>query len=314
MVARPTLDKDLFKSEGPDWDRIRIFHSVAEAGSFTKAADRLGLSQSAISRQISALEDELGAAVFHRHARGLVLTEQGEILLETAREIARKMAMTVSALQERRDEPAGHLRITTTVGIGTVWLTHHLPAFLDLYPDITASLMVTDDDLDLGMRQADVALRLNRPTQGDLIQRKLMVSHTHIYASPAYLTRHGLPEKTEDLDRHRLIVYGDDAPVPSLNWILLAGRDDDPNIAPRKPTLTVNHVYGMLRTAEAGMGLASLPDYLGAPSKNLVRVLPELEGPIFTCYFVYPEELRASKRVTVFRDFLLEKVAEQSIW
>ena len=314
MVARGAQEKDIFKSEGPDWDRIRIFHSVAEAGSFTKAADRLGLSQSAISRQISALEEELGAAVFHRHARGLVLTEQGEILLETAREISRKMAMTVSALQERRDEPAGNLRITTTVGIGTVWLTHHLPAFLDLYPDITVSLLVTDEDLDLGMRRADVALRLTRPTQGDLVQRKLMVSHTHIYASPGYLARHGLPERTEDLDRHRLIIYGDDAPVPSLNWILAAGRDEEAQPTSRRPALTVNHVYGMLRAAEAGLGLASLPDYLGAPSKSLVRVLSDLEGPVFTCYFVYPEELRASKRVTVFRDFLLEKVAEQSIW
>lgn len=314
MVARSGPDKDFFKSEGPDWDRIRIFHSVAEAGSFTKAADRLGLSQSAISRQISALEEELGATVFHRHARGLVLTEQGDILLETAREIARKMAMTVSTLQERRDEPAGHLRITSTVGIGTVWLTHHLPAFLDLYPDITISLLVTDEDLDLSMRQADVALRLTRPTQGDLVQRKLMTSHTHIYAAPGYLAAHGLPERAEDLDHHRLIVYGDDAPVPSLNWILMAGKDEDAQAAPRRPTMTVNHVYGMFRTAEAGLGLASLPDYLGAPSKSLVRVLPELEGPAFTCYFVYPEELRASKRVTVFRDFLLEKVAEQPVW
>ena len=314
MPPKSSQDKDFFRSEGPDWDRIRIFHSVAEAGSFTRAADRLGLSQSAISRQISALEEELGAAVFHRHARGLVLTEQGDILLGTAREIARKMAMTVSALQERRDEPAGHLRLTTTVGIGTVWLTHHLPAFLDAYPDITISLMVTDEDLDLGMRQADVALRLTRPTQGDLVQRKLMTSHTHIYAAPGYLARHGLPEKADDLDRHRLIVYGEEAPVPSLNWILLAGRDDEVQAPPRRPALSVNHVYGMLRAAEAGLGLASLPDYLGTPSKNLVRVLPDLEGPAFTCYFVYPEELRASKRVTVFRDFLLEKVAEQPIW
>ena len=314
MAGRGTLDKELFRPEGPDWDRIRIFHSVAEAGSFTRAADRLGLSQSAISRQIGALEEELGAAVFHRHARGLVLTEQGEILLETAKEIARKMAMTVSALQERRDEPAGYLRVTTTVGLGTVWLTHHLPEFLDKYPEITIQLIVTDDDLDLGMRRADVAIRLTRPTQSDLVQRKLMTVHTHLYASPGYLAQFTIPASSDELDRHRIIVYGDEAPVPSLNWILSAGREEDNSLPPRRPALTINSVYGMLRAAEAGFGLASLPDYLGAPSKSLVRVLPELEGPTFTAYFVYPEELRASKRVTVFRDFLLQKVAEQPVW
>lgn len=298
-----------------DWDRVRIFHVVAEAGSFTRAADRLGLSQSAISRQISALEEDLGAPLFHRHARGLVLTEQGDILLEAAREIARKMAAAQTALKESREVPAGHLRVCTTVGVGTVWLASHLAEFLDRYPEISISLIVTDAELDLSMREADVAVRMQRPTQADLIQRRLMTVHTHIYAAQSYLERYGVPSSVADLDHHRLVAYSDDPNLAAqpLNWILFAGREEGEE-RPRRAALTVNNVYGMLRAVQSGLGLASLPDYLATNAGNLVRVLPELEGPSFTGYFVYPEELRNSKRVAVFRDFLLEKVAAQPVW
>ncbi len=299
-----------------DWDRIRVFHAVAQAGSFTRAADRLGLSQSAISRQIGALEEDLAAPLFHRHARGLVLTEQGEILLQAANEVARRMASVQAALGESRDAPAGHLRVNATIGIGSVWLVAHLTEFLDRYPEITVSLLIGDGDVDLSMRAADVAIRVARPTQPDLIQRRLMTVHTHIYAAPGYLERHGVPRQPDELDRHRLIAYGDDPafPVASLNWVLAAGREEDDPRTPRKASLKVNNVFGMLRAAESGLGLASLPDYLGSSSGRLQRIMPDLEGPTFTAYFVYPEELKTSKRVAVFRDFLLEKVAEQPVW
>lgn len=299
-----------------DWDRVRVFHAVAQAGSFTRAAERLGLSQSAISRQIGALEEDLHTPLFHRHARGLVLTEQGEILLQTAGEVAKRMAAVQAVLGESRDAPAGHLRVSTTVGLGTVWLVSHLDEFLTRYPEITLSLVISDSDVDLTMREADVAFRIVRPTQPDLIQRKLMTVHTHIYGSPDYLARHGTPQVPDDLDRHRLIAYGEDmiVPVPSLNWVLTAGRDEDDPRLPRQAALKINNVFGMLRAAERGIGLASLPDYLGSTSTQLRAILPELEGPTFTAYFVYPEELRTSKRVAVFRDFLLEKVAAQPVW
>lgn len=298
-----------------DWDRVRIFHAVAGAGSFTRAADRLGLSQSAISRQIGALEATIGTPLFHRHARGLILTEQGDVLLEAANEVAKRLAAVETTLGEVRDDAAGHLRVNTTVGLGTVWLTSHLFDFRELYPEITLSLLVTDSEVDLAMREADVAIRLQRPTQPDLVQRRLMTVHTHIYGGHAYLERHGIPETVEDIDKHALIAYGDQwqPPVPSLNWILAAGRDEE-EVHGRAPSLTVNNVYGMLRACECGLGLASLPDYLGGTNARLRRVLPSLEGPTFTAYFVYPEELRASKRVSVFRDFLLRIVAEHPVW
>lgn len=299
-----------------DWDRIRVFRGVALAGSFTRAAESLGLSQSAISRQISALEEDLGTTLFHRHARGLVLTEQGEILLEAAHEIAGRMALAETRLNDAKDHPAGHLRINTTVGFGTVWLTSHLKEFLDLYPEITISLLVIDTELDLSMREADVAIRLTPPRQPDLIQKRLLTVNTHLYAAPEYLEAAPPLEKAEDLDRHRLIVYGTETspPVPSLNWVLVAGRAEDDRRPARRPALMINNVYGMLRAAERGLGVASLPDYLCSTSRRLVQVLPDLAGPTFDAYFVYPEEIRSSKRVRVFRDFLLRKIAEQPVW
>ncbi len=299
-----------------DWDRVRVFRGVAEAGSFTRAAETLGLSQSAISRQIGALEEDLGTPLFHRHARGLVLTEQGEILLESAKEVAAKMAAVERRLSEAKERPAGHLRINATVGLGTIWLASHLKEFVDAYPEITLTLLVGDGELDLSMGEADVAIRLNPPRQPDLIQKRLMTFHTHLYAAPEYLETAPPLETADDLEHHRLIVYGTDVipPVSSLNWIMIAGREDEDGRPPRRAALLVNNVYGMLRAAERGFGVSSLPDYLGSTSNRLVRVLPDLEGPTFDAYFVYPEELRPSKRVRVFRDFLLRKVAEQPVW
>ncbi len=142
-----------------DWDRVRVFHAVAHAGSFTRAAERLGLSQSAISRQIGALEEDLATSLFHRHARGLVLTEQGEILRATADEVAKRMASVQTALGDSRDTAAGHLRINTTIGIGTIWLVGQLADFVERHPEIRISLIIGDSDADLSMREADVAIR-----------------------------------------------------------------------------------------------------------------------------------------------------------
>jgi DNA-binding transcriptional LysR family regulator len=297
-----------------DWDRIRVFHAVAEAGSFTRAAERLNLSQSAISRQMGALEEDLGTALFHRHARGLVLTEQGEILQGAARTVAAKMRDAEAHLSESKDKPAGHLRINTTIGFGVGWLTPHLVEFCQRYPEINLTLLVQDSEVDLAMREADVAIRLQPPTQPDLVRRKLMLGHTHLYAAESYISeRGGGPETLQDLDGHALIVYGNEnaPPAPSLNWLVHVGQGEQEPV--RQAKLMVNNVIAMLRAAEAGMGIATLPDYL-ARNRRLVRVLPHIEGPSFTAYFVYPEELRNSKRVAVFRDFLLEKVGGEDAW
>ena len=192
-----------------DWDKLRIFHAAAEAGSFTHAGDALNLSQSAVSRQVSALEEELQTPLFHRHARGLMLTEQGEVLFRTVQEVIAKLDATRSRLTDSRERPNGELRITTNLGFGTGWLTPRLKGFLDTYPEVKVRLLLTDDDLDLGMREADIAIRLREPEQPDLIRRRLFTISYHLYAAPAYIKEHGQPHTLDDLDRHRLLGLGD---------------------------------------------------------------------------------------------------------
>lgn len=293
-----------------DWDKLRIFHAVAEAGSFTHAGDILHLSQSAISRQISSLEDSLSCRLFHRHARGLLLTEQGELLYRTVHEVYAKLTMAEAQLNDAQDRPQGPLKITTAVGLGSLWLTPRIREFIDLYPDIEVTLITSDEELDVSMREADCAIRLTRPTQPDLIQRRLTRVNTHVFASSDYLQQHGMPDRVADLDNHKLVVYSEESvlPAPNLNWLLNAAREATGS-EPQK-ILTLNNLYGMVRSVEAGIGIAGLPDFLARESRSLVRILPELEGPGYDAFFVYPEELRASQRIGVFRDFLVAKVAE----
>jgi DNA-binding transcriptional LysR family regulator len=292
-----------------DWDKLRIFHAVAEAGSFTHAGEMLSLSQSAVSRQISALEESLNVPLFHRHARGLILTEQGELLYRTAHEVFAKLAMAEAQLTESKDRPRGPLKVTATVALGSTWLTPRMKEFLELHPEVTVELVLDDRELDLGMREADVAIRMVPPRQPDLIQRHLMTVHFNVYAATSYIRRRGMPKTPEELDGHSLIVYGEDArpPVADLNWLLRLGTKSGKR---RTPVLCINNVYAILRAVQSGIGLAALPEFMVQGADDLVRILPEVEGPRIDAYFVYPEELRNSKRIQVFRDFLLLQVAK----
>jgi DNA-binding transcriptional LysR family regulator len=291
-----------------DWDKLRVFHAVAEAGSFTHAGDTLNLSQSAVSRQISALEEALQVPLFHRHARGLILTEQGEALNRTVREVFAKLAMTEALLTESKEKPAGRLKVTTTVGFGSSWLAPRLQDFFEMYPDVSVSLLLDDLELDLAMREADVAIRMHAPKQPDLVQRHLMTMSWQICAAPEYLKIHGVPQRPEDLDEHRLVLFGEyHQPVPDINWLAEAGRRPG---NPRRALLEVNSTQAVLLAIRSGLGLGALPDFMVSQNPDLVQVLPDLKAPKVEVYFVYPEELRNSKRVAVFRDFLLSRLAE----
>ncbi len=287
-----------------DWDKLRIFHAVAEAGSFTHAGEGLGLSQSAVSRQVSALEADLQAPLFHRHARGLILTEQGDLLYRTVREVVQKLETTRMRLTDNRERPHGELRVTTTVGIGTNWLAPRLGEFMELYPEITLNVILTDDELDLAMREADVAIRVREPVQADLIRRRLFTMHFHAYASTAYLKKYGQPKALDDLDQHRILAYGASAAhyLRNINSLQTAGRDLR---RPRDATLLINNITALRRAVSNGVGIAVLPDYLAGPNSNLVRILPEADMPELECYLVYAEELKNVARVRVFRDFLI---------
>ena len=292
-----------------DWDKLRVFHAVAEAGSFTHAGESLNLSQSAVSRQIQALEEALQVPLFHRHARGLILTEPGETLNRTVREVFAKLAMTEALLTESRERPAGRLKVTTTTGFGSTWLAPRLARFLDLYPEVAISVALDDTDLDLAMREADVAIRMHPPRQPDLIQRHLASFGWRICGTASYFKSHGIPQRAEELDAHRLVVWGEHRPpIDDVNWLMEVGRRPG---APRRAIVSVNSLTGMLRAVQSGLGIAAFPDYMSRELDGLLPVLTELKTPRFEAYFVYPEEMRHSKRVAVFRDFLIAELADQ---
>ena len=289
-----------------DWERLRLFDCVAEAGSFTEAARRLHMSQPALSRQIQNLEAEIGAKLFHRHARGLAMTHEGEQLHAATHSMHDTLERARSSIDVSRARPTGEIRVSTTVSFGSTWLARQIGDFLDLYPDINIVMLLADHDVDLARREADVAIRFHLPLQAELIQKPLAPIRHFLCASPAYLQRHGVPRSVDDLDRHRLLAYGAAAPdfLKGINWALELGHAGDP----RQPALTINNSFGVLQAVESGAGIAALPSYLIRFSGKVKVVLPELEGTVFRTYFVYPAELRRSVRVAALRDFLLQRM------
>ena len=293
-----------------DWDKLRIFHAVASAGSFTHAGQMLTLSQSAVSRQISALEDEIATPLFQRHARGLTLTDEGELLYSAVSDVLTRLGQAEEALKNVQSAPRGSLKVTTSHGLGTFWLMPKLGGFLNDYPELQLHLVFEDRELDLAQREADIALRMRAPVQADLIQRKLFTVHYHIYAAPAYLARAGKPDSFEDLSQHQLIVYGETAApeIRDVNWLAVQTIRLEP--AARGRALRINNINGILQAAEAGMGIAALPDYVAAQRKTLIRILPDVDGPTFDVHLCYCDALRQSKRVGAFRDFLVREAKE----
>lgn len=292
-----------------DWDKLKSFHAAAEAGSLTGAGERLGISQSAVSRQIAALEESLAVSLFQRHARGLVLTDAGHTLYGSTQKMAAAAAAANSALQDQQETPQGRLVVTAPVAFGSTWLVPRLERFMDLYPDLTLDLRLDDREYDLLKLEAECAIRLWAADKADLIQRKLARVATSLYASPAYLERHGTPHTPDDLDEHRIIGYRQEgAPhqMQVMNFARQLGRDDLP---PREATIELNNVFAMLRAVSAGLGIADVPDYMAATVPGLVRLLDGYTGPQFDLYFIYPSDLRRSSRIAAFRNFLTQEIA-----
>jgi len=292
-----------------DWDKLKIFYAVAEAGSFTSSTVNLNLSQSAISRQIQSLEEDLKVKLFERHARGLTLTESGEYVYKTANEVISKLKEVEITLSDKKNKPRGKLTVTTVISFGTTWLTPRIQEFMQLNPEIEIELIFDDKELDLSTRQADIGIFMRRPKQLNYIQKKLIDINYHIYGSPKYLEKHGYPKTINDLSKHKFISFGRGAPSPVFNpeWALKLGMKENKTM---KTVMKVNSVYGLLLAVQSGVGLAALPDYLTIKQPNIIKVLPNVKGPITEAHFVYPQSMKNVARVQAFRNFLYSKISE----
>ena len=287
-----------------DWDKLRIFHAVADAGSLTHAGDVLHLSQSAVSRQIRALEESLNTTLFHRHARGLILTEQGELLFDATSSMSRRLDTAEARIRDSEEEVFGELRVTTTTAFGSLWLAPRLPQLYAKFPALKIDLMLEERVLDLPMREADVAIRMKEPSQADLIRRKLMTVNMRLYATPEYLEQNGTPETMEDLSDHRLICQRVTSTQVSAGAQLVQEllSNDIPSL------LTVNNYFGVLQAVNSGLGIGVLPDYVIQDFPTIERVLPDAESNEIPVFLASPEELRQSKRIAAFRDFVTEEI------
>jgi DNA-binding transcriptional LysR family regulator len=287
-----------------DWDKLRIFHAVADAGSLTHAGDKLNLSQSAVSRQIRGLEEQLNTNLFHRHARGLILTEQGELLFDATSAMAKRLDAAAARIRDSEEEVFGELRVTTTTGFGTLWLAPRLPKLYEQYPDLKVDLMLEERVLDLPMREADVAIRMKEPSQADLVRKRLMTVRMGLYASPEYLEKHGTPERMEDMADHRLICQNSDSDQVGAGLQLVK----ELMMYDLRSLLTVNNYFGVLQGVVHHLGLGVLPNYLIQDFPHIVQVMPDIESAEVPVYLAYPEELRQSKRVAAFKDFVQEEI------
>ena len=287
-----------------DWDKLRIFHAVADAGSLTHAGETLHLSQSAVSRQVRGLEESLNTTLFHRHARGLILTEQGELLFDATSAMIKRLDAAEARIKDSEEEVFGELRVRTTTGFGSLWLAPRLPALYEKYPDLKIDLMLEEKVLDLPMREADVAIRMKEPSQADLIRKRLMTVHMQLYATPAYIAANGTPERIEDIGAHRLICQNPRSAQVNAGLTLVQHllAYDVPSM------LTVNNYFGVLQAVLSDLGIGVLPDYVVQDFPDLVRVLPDLASSEVPVFLAYPEELRQSKRIQVFRDFVQDEI------
>jgi DNA-binding transcriptional LysR family regulator len=290
-----------------DWEKLKSFHSVSNFKNITQAAESLNISQPALSRKIQDLEYQVGHKLFIRTHRELILTEQGEILLAAAEKMITDVETARTLIQDESKEPQGILRIATTSALANLWISKFVPEFLKQYPKMKLTIIGNDQELDLSIRQADVAIRPYLECYPDLEQIFLVTFHLGMYASSQYLKEFGVPKTPEDLDHHRLIVFGEHSvhPYGNINWLLKVGSSQQ---HPREPYMCINSSQGLLWAAEAGLGIASLSQEYANENPDLIRILPDIETPSIDFYYVYPPQFKTSGRVTAFGEFLTKKL------
>lgn len=295
-----------------DLDKLKVFYYVAKAKKFTTAAELLNISQPALSRSIQLLEDRLGIKLFYRHARGLTLTTQGELLAPIIGKFLGELETVTEKLYEEEKEPKGPLKVVAPGGLMNLYLPSYIPGFLKLYPEIKLTLKINDAVPSLEFGEAHVVIRpsIHGSEAEDLVQELLMKHYVGLYASEAYLKKFGVPKEPKDLENHQLIAYGDHVeaePFKAMNWHLKLGT---PSGEVHEPFLQANSPHVRFTMAKAGLGICSLSkEHPGLKEAGLVQVLPHITGPFIDTYYIYPKELENSKKVIALRDYLKEAFA-----
>jgi DNA-binding transcriptional LysR family regulator len=290
---------------GLNWSALKDFLAVAECGTLSQAARRLGVSQPTLTRRMAALEESLDADLFRRGPRGLTLTETGEALLEPARQMEAG-AQAVELVARGRDlSLSGRVRLTSTEGLAVDWLPPELAAFRELHPRIDLEVIVQNTALNLLRREADIAVRLGRPRQVDLVARRVGELVLGLYASRDYLAARGEPRAVDELAAHDAVAF-DEAEVYTGAGTWLEESVGGAHVGYRANTLAAQRA-----AIRAGFGIGGQSRFIAANDPELVRVLPEVDIRLEIWLVTHPG-LRHNARIRALYDFLAERLAAAS--
>jgi DNA-binding transcriptional LysR family regulator len=293
----------------PDWDGYRVLLRVVERGSFSRAASELGISQPTASRRIEELERTLGARLLVRRSRGVVPTPTGERVVAEARRMEHS-AIAASRMATGEPGPARRrIRIAATEGLGTLWLPHRVQALRAADPALAIELVVDNAAADLASRQADLAVRLFRPRQPDLVARRVGSVGFGFFAAPAYLATRGTPRRLAELARHDhvgLVDRGTGVPSPAyLRWLR--------RFVPEERFVTAaSSLLAMHELARAGCGVVLATVALLAGDRRLVRVLPRANPPAMDIWLAVHADVRRDPDVVRVMDALAAIIASES--
>lgn len=284
-----------------------VFAHVVEAQGFTAAADRLGISKSAVSKSVAALEAHLGVRLLHRTTRKLKLTEAGVAFNVHCAKILAEAAAAELAVGRMDGRPRGRIKVNAPIALGRSLVLPVVLGFLEANPEVEVELKLQDDMVDLVATGTDVAVRVGRLLDGSLVARKLAPVRTFLVASASYLERHGAPETPEDLTRHRFILY---TLTPKPDQLALTGPDGERAVVRMSGALACNNGDVILDACLAGLGIGVMPDFIGTAAfceGRLKVVLPTWHFPATSIHAVYSQGGPVTPAVRLFVDALVER-------
>ena len=288
-----------------DPNDLLVFSRGAELGSFSRAAERLGLPKSTVSRRIAALESQIGERLLLRTTRRQTLTELGRELLEHARQIAQEVDAATALRDHRQAAPSGRLRVSMPSDVANLVLSDTLAAFVALHPAISLELDLSPRRVDLLGEGFDAAIRMGPlPDDTLLAARRLAAFSNGLYAAPSYLAERGEPTTPQDLSGHEAVrlLGGNGEPMA---WTLMRGEEHWEGVPAGRAA--ANSPELLIRLARAGAGIAAVPDFFARPFQirgELRRVLPDWSLPSHTAWVVFPGRKLMPAKTRVFVDML----------
>lgn len=296
-----------------DWDKLKLFYITAKIGNISKAARELNVTQSALSRRISSLEEDLGTQLLNRHLRGVTLTSQGKAIFPELEKAFNKLESLNQIIQSMDNTLAGDLRIASNFGFIDTWLNYYLPDFIKKHAEIRLSVLVKEKIVDLIDEGIDLVITSFFP-DSPLVEKEFLMSWNRcLYASERYLKQFGIPKTVQDLSHHRLISFGESKSFlhEDRDWHLKIGTEPGER---REPYLAINSMRAMLTAAQNDIGIISFSqESLLLKDTNLIRVLPEIQGPHIDIFMVYLKQQESLERLKIFRNFLKEQAEKTKI-